>query len=67
MTEVVDTAIAEFRAPKIIQIVAHPNGDVYALNDAGEMFARERDAKDFNQGPGSHPKFLWRKIEGPEG
>jgi hypothetical protein len=49
---------------KLVQIISHA-GDIYALNDQGELFMRSRDPKDFNQGPQGRPIFIWHTIPGP--
>ncbi len=52
--------------PRLIQIISHA-GDIYALNDRGDMFRRERDPKDLNQGPHNKgPVFLWHPVPGPD-
>ncbi len=51
--------------PRVVQIVVHA-GDLYALNDHGEIFIRVRDSKDFNQGPNVQPVYHWRAVAGPD-
>lgn len=56
---------SEDHVPHIIQIESHA-GELYALNDHGELFMRARDAKDFNQGPLGKPLYVWHRIPGPD-
>ncbi len=51
--------------PRLVQIVSH-GGELLALNDHGELFARSPSSKDFNQGPNHQPAFIWRKVMGPD-
>lgn len=51
--------------PKFVQIASH-GGEMYALNDHGQIFVRVPDPKGFNDGPHAQPKFLWREIAGPD-
>ena len=52
--------------PRIVQIVMAPSGDLYALNDHGELWMREWDRKNFNQGPNTQTLYVWKRVEGPE-
>ena len=46
------------------QLVSH-GAELFALTEAGEVWRRLMDPRDFNSGPGWTQKYLWQKIDVP--
>ena len=59
--------VPEAREPQPVnvkQLVSH-GAELFALTEAGEVWRRLMDPRDFNSGPGWTQKYLWQKIDVP--
>ena len=59
--------VPEVREPQPVnvkQLVSH-GAELFALTEAGEVWRRLMDPRDFNSGPGWTQKYLWQKIDVP--